>query len=69
MTTTTIDLIFDIYYKGKKIGTAKTKDRMDVLREQLTAAELQNTQPGDIEFRVISATMPSPVKGRKCYDS
>lgn len=52
----TLELTFEIYYKGNKIGTANAENRHRVIKEVLTEDEIQNLQPHDIEFRLISAS-------------
>jgi len=45
--------MFEVYYKGKLLGTCPTDERHDLIRKHVDNPE-KDIQTGDIEFKVIS---------------
>jgi len=53
---TPTELTFQVFYKDRLLGIAKTDERFELIRAKLTEEELADMKAGDIVFNVISYT-------------
>lgn len=48
------ELTFEVFYKDTLIGTCKTSERSELIRQKLTEEQLENLEAGDIVFNVVA---------------